>query len=486
MRRLLYLITWEGCAMIYLAIPVLIFSSFWLRAPYSLISAILISIGVGCYLWIMRDQTARVAGISVRYIAITLAICIVLAILSGAGGFVWQKPDWAKHNVILNDLIDFPWPVYYGETRFAPDTTLVYYLGYYLPSALVGKFLGWRIGEVSLFLWTVIGLWVFAQLTRRMTRWSPHQFLLFFAMSGADILGIIATQVFSPHPLPFLQIEQYANGLQFSSAMTQLTWVPQHAISGWIGTMLGLRALQKDRSVHTLPLLVCVTAFWSPFVAIGLALLFIPVYLTKNARTMIGVFSIISVLPLAVVCLLYYRSTVPSTGSLWDLYLLAGSDILGNIGLYIAFLILDLFVLGVIVLFVWRSVASSMRRVLIWSFVLLCLIPLIRFARGPDFVMRASIPALTVVFITVAHHLHTIFLQRRLVIAVSCGIMFLCLTTPIVEVASALIPHPHAVNERPIYPMPDAYTRYHVLNRQYLGVGHALFGTYIGNYPPVR
>lgn len=49
----------------------------------------------------------------------------------GIGGHYYQSPDWDWRNAIFHDLIYKKWPVIYSEY----DKALVYYIGYWLPSA---------------------------------------------------------------------------------------------------------------------------------------------------------------------------------------------------------------------------------------------------------------------------------------------------------------------------------------------------------------
>ena len=69
----------------------------------------------------------------------------------GAGGFGVGTYDWAnKHNLIFADLVRFSWPVvYHGEGTPSSGLMLVYYVGYYLPAALVGKVMGWHAGNIA-------------------------------------------------------------------------------------------------------------------------------------------------------------------------------------------------------------------------------------------------------------------------------------------------------------------------------------------------
>ena len=48
--------------------------------------------------------------------------------------------------------------VVYSSPERGPITMLVYYVGYWLPAALVGRILGWGVANFILFLWTWFGV----------------------------------------------------------------------------------------------------------------------------------------------------------------------------------------------------------------------------------------------------------------------------------------------------------------------------------------
>ncbi len=471
----------EVVALGYLLLPVLIFLLTWLRAPYN---AVCFTLTLLCYAGIVRKSIASKRGEKVQissHIWVWIGFCIILTVLSGAGGVVWQKPDWAKHNVILNDLIDYPWPVYYGQSSMVPDTTLVYYLAYYLPAALVGKLIGWQGGQWALGVWTGIGLLLLACLVGTRGRWTPQQFTLFFLMSGADIAGILATQIFSPYSLPFPQLEQYANGLQFSSIMTQLMWVPQHAIAGWLAVSMLYRSDRTVRVDHTTSLTTAVLWYWSPFVAIGYILIIAP-YILRNLHRMWSMHTVWSVV-LTIIVVWFYQSAVTSGRGQWDFYLTSGPDILGNVGLLTASLIIDIMIPCILAALMWHALHREERRMLLWSVFVLVTVSMIRYGKGPDFVMRASIPALTILFMTLVTHWRTLFSQGRHTAILASAVLILGICTPLTEIATTFITHAPTVNKEPRDPMPLSYTRYKVLYTQYLGSSSHSWGTYIGNYP---
>ena len=469
--------SWRIVGIWYLAFPVALFFFFWLRAPYNIIFTV-ITIGVGLKYSIELSQSQAKVRINYRYIILTLGISLIFAILSGAGGFVWQKPDWTKHNVVLNDLINYKWPVNYGPSAYVKETTLVYYVAYYLPAALVGKVLGWRAGELGLYIQSVLGLFIFAQLIGENIRFTSKRYLLFFFLSGADILGLV---IFQNWPTTILHIEHYATSLQFSSVLTQLMWVPQHALAGWIAAILAYKDYKDGRMLRTLPLYIAITILWSPFISLGLALTFIPFFISSKIRQYFNVYSIFTVLIVGMT-LLYYQSQIHVLSDNLNIYLFSNINVLNNFGMMIAFLILDLYIFAIVLVTVKDKMHTSEKRLIVWLFIVLVLIAQFMYGVANDFVMRVSIPALTLIIIFVLHYVDEIF-NNKSVVTFLIGALLICgMCTPIIEIYQSLYKSDDAVNEKPIYPMIKAHIRYKVLHQQYMGLATKAFGRYFGNY----
>jgi hypothetical protein len=469
--------SWRIVGLWYLAFPVALFFIFWLRAPYNFIFTV-ITIGVALKYSIELSQSQAKLRINYRYLILTLCISVFFSILSGAGGFVWQKPDWTKHNVVLNDLINYRWPVNYGPSAYVKDTTLVYYVAYYLPAALVGKVLGWRAGELGLFFQTLLGLFIFAQLIGENIRFSSKRYILLFFLSGADILGLV---IFQNWPTTILHIEHYATSLQFSSVLTQLMWVPQHALAGWIAVILAYKDYYDGRLLRTLPLYIAITFLWSPFISLGLALTFIPFVISSKIKQYFNVYSIFTVLIIGMT-LLYYQSQIYVLSNNFKIYLFSNINILNNLGMMIAFLILDLYIFGIMLIFVKDKINTLEKKLLVWLFIVLLLIAQFMYGVANDFVMRVSIPALTLILIFVLRYINEIF-KRKSIIYYIFGTLLICgLCTPIVEIYQSFYKSTDAVNEKPIYSMINAHLRYKVLHQQYMGLATKAFGRYFGNY----
>ncbi len=255
---------------IYLAIPSLIFLSSWLRWPIALIGCLSL-IGT-CYLLIRElPDTPEAATFRIADILWAAVIAIGLGLISGIGGYSQPHPDWEKHNALLKSLIEQTWPVTY--TFEDARMVLVYYIAYYLPAALVGRFWGWAAANQALFIWSVVGVWLAGLWVIHLTG-RRAGLLIFVLFSGLDWVGY---SIFSPlislsgieWVLSPTQLDLWAGGWIYAS--TAATWLsaPGQALGCWLGAALCLDQLQRPNLRGFLPI-VALLPLWSIFGALGL------------------------------------------------------------------------------------------------------------------------------------------------------------------------------------------------------------------------
>lgn len=180
--------------------------------------------------------------------------------LSGIGGFSYQNPDFHNRNAILHDLINFRWPVVYNG-----DTLLVYYLAYWIPSAIVGKIAGWDAANIVLFLWTCAAVFlVFNLLLQTVKSFRLWPIVVFILFSGLDALGMFIKGKalhWGDH------IEWWTGFIQYSSFTSQLFWVFNQAVPAWIATLLLILDRKKKTGIIAI---YSLSVPYGPFPAIGL------------------------------------------------------------------------------------------------------------------------------------------------------------------------------------------------------------------------
>jgi hypothetical protein len=446
----------------YLALPYLIFFVGWLRWPIGLICAGLVLLALLCVMRRTVQEQDRINGseqeptngppFDWRHAALVLLLSVTLLAISGVGGFGHQDTDWLKHNGILKDLVERPWPVTYQLG--GQEVPLVYYVAYYLPAALIGKLARWSLANCVLFAWTLVGLilamaW-FLLLVRRA---SLAVLLLFVMFSGLDVVGralvtpvVAAIRLEVSPALIWDHIEQWSWGWQYSSNLTLLFWVPHHALAGWIGTaVLTHTILAPSRKTDSL-FLWSATGLWSPFVTIGLAPYLLVELATaggpvrKRLVRYVSLPNLCGLVLLAVIGLFYSAKLYPISpvlaGDIPHGFVLsfapdAQAKVIACL-LMLVFCVLEFGLYGLLIRPADTGRRTRSRALLLTALGCLLLFPLYRFGASNDFVMRSSIPALYVLAVSAGRALSGRSLggRRR---AVLIALLVLGSMTPLIE-----------------------------------------------------
>lgn len=144
-------VLWAG--MLYLALPSVFFAEGWLQAAFSI--PLCLGIAYGLYS-IGRRLPATRTSLSVKQLIglglLTLG-CLLLVFLCGFSGHIQQQGDLAVRNAIYTELIAQPWPLVLPNGK-----EFIYYLGHWLPPALVSSALPPSFSSWILSFWTFLGL----------------------------------------------------------------------------------------------------------------------------------------------------------------------------------------------------------------------------------------------------------------------------------------------------------------------------------------
>ncbi len=202
----------ETVALVYAAVPTLLWLWGWVRWYYALPLAVALIYALWPRAWARPGASpdeahtprARIGPLEIALTA--LAACAIIAV-SGIGGFSFQFRDVVFYDTVLKDVIALPWPSGYvnAETPDMAPEIMTYYFGWWLVAGLAGKLFGWYAAQFTLALYSAIGLTLTLLLFRRLVGWRPGlPQALFLLFGGLDLLRSligVSTPAGSPTPV---------------------------------------------------------------------------------------------------------------------------------------------------------------------------------------------------------------------------------------------------------------------------------------------
>jgi len=378
-------------SILYLALPFLLFLFGWVRLSVALPLAIILLFAL-YKLLADNNKASFIFHLSPKNWpppAVYWILLVVLWILlSGIGGYAFQNWDHHWRNAVFRDLILFDHPIYYTYPERGPINMLVYYVGYWLPVAWIGKLLGWGVANFALFIWTLIGLLLVTHHLGNFFKTSNLKAtLLLIFFSGLDFLGTLFFPQDYPTIIPpITHLETWAGNLQYSSFTTQLFWVFNQAVPAWliISVIASLAEAKQSNTRNELILLWALCFFFAPLASVGL-LPYILIELVKQTdfKSPFKHLRWEQILAAIIIFLLSAFFFTSNTA--------AQSRALQSIPFdkFTAFFLLEGGIL-------WLILAPSKFRDPRWmaTGILLAVIPLIQLGSDRDFVMRVSIAPL--------------------------------------------------------------------------------------------
>lgn len=333
--------------------------------------------------------------------ALLALLAFAWAALGGAGHlFHANGIDWVPRFAVLRDLVVEAWP-----PRYADDAGHAMLLrappGYYLPPAAMARLADLAHADAILLGWTWLGVALFfcANMPGKPGQKLAAALLFAFA-SGLDVIGMLLRSGALPELTQ--HIEWWAGGMQYSSNATLLFWVPNHALPGWIAAGWLWRFRDDPRFLARLPTLLLAVMLWSPLTAAGLLPLCLAA-LAAHWRACV-------MTPPQCRQLLLSLALVAIPGALGAAYLLLGFGS-GESGLAamsapapgapsaspfadrMIFFVLEAGIFAVFALLLERSAP------VIAAAAVLAVLPWLNFGPANDLAMRASIPALAVLWL---------------------------------------------------------------------------------------
>ncbi|MEF9945163.1 MAG: hypothetical protein RR678_01715 [Lachnospiraceae bacterium] len=331
---------------------------------------------------------------------------------SGIGKFVFQNIDHPYRNTIFNLLVESKWPVLNFDVLAdeMPNTSvtgMIYYIGFWLPSAVIGKLFGLRVGYYAQAVWAVLGIvlvyYFICAIRKKIVVW-PLFVLIFF--SGLDIVGhyLIGTDLRTMSSA--LHLEWWDTPYQFSSMTSQLFWVFNQAIPAWLCTMLIFTQKNNRNIVFVLACSMLTSTL--PFVGL-IPLVFFFVFTRKYEGVekrfsrpyvkalfedtctiqnvlgggIIGITSFLYLYGNAAGGMVMQKTT---RGPVWE----------QNLAKWLVFIIIEI---GIYCILIYKY--QHTNKLYYFIILCMCVLSLIRIGYTNDFCMRATIPALFLLMLLV-------------------------------------------------------------------------------------
>lgn len=418
----------------FLALPILIFFTCYLRPlvgiPLSLIFVFMYALSVrDC----SKDQEKKllkpkdtVIRIPVSYLIGFALTAVAVSFVTGVGEFIFTLNDHPYRRAIMNDLINYKWPVIYDySTQTNPEVikeigrtsgtyAFMYYFTYWLPSALIGKAFGSLAGNIALMIWNALGIFLtfigVSKITGRAGFAVPFVYICF---AGLDVLPNIVHNFVEWKA--YLGIEVWIPVLAYMSNFAELTSVFHQCVPCWLIVTLILMSY-NSRSIG---LLGGMLLTYSPWGVIGLFPLALVRVFSKPMRkagmknAVLNIFSIINIVSCAVLLLVYgpfyagNSNSVSDYGFFWEFTSGPAEAVI----IYILFVLVEI---APFALILWKT--DKKDALFIASLAELMIIPLYKITLANDFCMRSSMAARFVLCILLVRYLTNLFDADKIIV----------------------------------------------------------------------
>lgn len=443
----------------YLVLPICVFFLTWLKIYLGIPATIIVLFGFYRLIKSTYLDSKDILEIPVKHFLFLSFLLLLWIWTTGIGNFFVSAYDHPWRNAIFRDLISYDWPVVYPETGNA----LVYYFFYWLVPALLGKLLGWTAGNIALFLWTYLGVFLVFLLLLHVCKAKSSSVIwvcatLLFGWSGLNTVGAAITQILNMNLYSFSLnsglgwLDALFNGYSFNffyrSNHETLTQIFNQASPLWIITLL---SYENRKSVQNFAFLgLCLLPF-APLPFIGLLILLLSyfihwVYISKKERLKISylraIFSpqniaaSITVFPVMLLFFMCNRTTSSSDGGGFMMLPLELFDTKRIVGI-ILFWILQF---GIIAMLLHSEYKKNYLYYVIVA--ALILIPFFEFGKhgGRDFCMNASLPALFLLMVLAIQYIEKNVLDKKMSLKniVLIVVLTVSMLSPVQDIAGKL------------------------------------------------
>ncbi len=395
---------WTYVIYAYLLLPIMIFVLGWLKWFWAIPAAV----GIGyAYICGVKDDNTDYQDVfqkdTVFKLLLAFGLILFWVYLSGIGGLCFQNTDHNYRTAVFRTLVECEWPVISADA----SRGMTYYIGFWLPAAVVGKMFGFDAGYSFQVIWATLGVFITYILLcvwrKKVEVWPLIVMVLF---SGLDYVGWWLLNPSTGEFPAMLHLEWWATDFQFSSMTTQLFWVFNQSVPAWVAIMfIMVNAENKNRKNM---LLILSSIMLSSTFSFGGLLPFVAYFMLKDNKfsqaDMKDIFSrqnVLGVLVIGIISFVYLIGN-GSTEIITNDTIATAGYVSGLTALlsYILFYVLEF---GVYSIVIHKNESKNPIHYIVIGVLLIC--PLIKVGGAHDFCMRTSIPALFILMLLVIQNL---------------------------------------------------------------------------------
>ena len=369
------------------------------------------------------DERNKAILIPVKFLIMFAIAAVAVSLITGVGEYVYPLQDHPYRRAILNDLINYKWPVVYNyNTQTNPEVIEIfglvsgerafsYYFVYWLPAALIGKIMGFGAANVALVIWNSLGIFLgFVAMCAVNKRFSSAMPFLYVFFAGLDAIPN-AVHVLTGYDA-WLWLEGYVPGISFVANFTELA----NVFNQIVPCFLIMAVLLMSNNMRSAGLTGGLLFAYSPWAVFGLLPIIIGFFFRKEMRSgsvkkdilnILTPVNIISAVLLLVVFGSYYMSNsgaVSFRGFTWTFY----NRPLMFIPAYLVFIAVEVLPVAAVL---YKQ--HKKDPVFVATVITLCIVPFYRVSEMNDFSMRGSMPGLFVLCIMLSGYVSSMFLPEN-------------------------------------------------------------------------
>lgn len=253
-------------ALIFLALPVMVFFFGTVKFPVALVCSAVLGVSV---FFAYKESLSSDPEITVSPASciIIFAVSLVWVFFCGVSEYSWTTADHPYRAAILNDLIEYDWPVIYslpdGQAAFA------YYYAFWAVPAALGKIFGLGLARVVLLLQTSLGIWLTViGLSFFRKKYTPYILAMVILFSTFDYIPLPLLDILHLYDGPF---EGWNNALNIHCNTFQVMNVFNQSVPGWLIVSLMLN-FKNGKQVGLMGGLMFCYSPWAVFGMIPFAL----------------------------------------------------------------------------------------------------------------------------------------------------------------------------------------------------------------------